>query len=142
MVKGLSYAEVEKSRRRYGTNAITARKKNSFFKKLLKNLTDPIIKVLIGALVITLLFGNSDGNIFESLGIAIAIAVSTLVSTLSEYGSEKAFRKMQNITELVIPSTVSFIGLEAFYNCNRLHNLTFEASPEVIGDEAFAVCAI
>lgn len=95
MVKGLSYAEVEKSRRRYGTNAITERRKNSFFKKLFKNLADPIIKVLIGALVVTLLFGNGDGNLFESLGIAIAIAVSTLVSTLSEYGSEKAFAKMQ-----------------------------------------------
>jgi len=95
MVKGLSYEEVERSRIKYGTNTITARKKNSFIKKLLKNLTDPIIKVLIGALIITLLFGNGDGNLFESVGIAIAIAVSTLVSTLSEYGSEKAFAKMQ-----------------------------------------------
>jgi len=95
MVKGLSYAEVELARKTYGSNTITAKKKNSFFKKLIKNLSDPIIKVLIGALTITLLFGSSDGNLFEAVGIGIAIAVSTLVSTLSEYGSEKAFAKMQ-----------------------------------------------
>lgn len=35
------------------------------------------------------------------MGIAIAIALATLVSTISEYGSESAFRKMQEDAERI-----------------------------------------
>ena len=39
------------------------------------------------------LFKNFDW--FETLGIVIAIFISSLISTISEYGSEKAFEKLQ-----------------------------------------------
>ena len=94
-LNGLSEKEVLASRNSYGSNVLESQVKTSFFKKLIKNLGDPIIKILIGAFFITLLF-SGKGSGFEALGIAVSILISTLVSTLSEYGSEKAFRKMQD----------------------------------------------
>lgn len=93
-MNGLSDRQVALSRERYGTNELEVRKGASFFEKLIKNLGDPIIKILIAAFFITVFFSGS-GGFYEAIGIAVSIVVSTVVSTLSEYGSEKAFRKMQ-----------------------------------------------
>ncbi len=92
-IKGLSEEQVRVSRQSHGSNVLQKKEKTSFFGKFIKNLGDPIIRILIIALFITLLF--SDGTYYESVGIAVSIFVSCTVSTLSEYGSEKAFRKMQ-----------------------------------------------
>lgn len=94
-VNGLSEGEVLKSRSKYGSNELIQAERTSFLKKLINNLKDPIIKILLIAFVVTLLFSGS-GGMFEALGIAVSILISTMVSTLSEFGSEKAFRKMQN----------------------------------------------
>lgn len=93
-ISGLTDDEVLRSRKENGSNVLEAKSKASFFKKLIKNLGDPIIRILIAAFVITLLLSGKDG-IPEALGIAASILISTLVSTVSEYGSEKAFQKMQ-----------------------------------------------
>lgn len=92
---GLNEEEVIKSRNQNGSNALVIKRNVSFFGKLIKNLGDPIIRILIVAFFVTLLFSGGEGNLFEALGIAASVVISTLVSTVSEYGSEKAFRKMQ-----------------------------------------------
>lgn len=94
-LKGLSREEVSSSRERYGSNALSEVKGQSFFKKLLGEFSDPIIKILLGALVITVIIPGGEGGSLDAVGIAIAVLLATVVSTLCEYGSEKAFRKMQ-----------------------------------------------
>lgn len=94
-IKGLSDSEVAKSRAEWGANVLAERKRPSFISKFVKNLGDPIIRVLIAAFFVTLLF-SGEGGTFEALGIAVSVFISTFVSTLSEYGSEKAFRRMQS----------------------------------------------
>ena len=93
--KGLTDEEAIISEKTNGRNVLTEKKGTSFFKKLLNNFGDPIIKILILALIVTVLLPGGDGSVFETVGIAAAILISTLVSTLSEHGSEKAFRRMQ-----------------------------------------------
>ena len=92
---GLNDEEVIKSRKKYGSNSITEKKQNKFIDFLLDALADPIIKILLIALAIKLVFLFKDFDLFETLGIVIAIFVATFISSLSEYGSEKAFNKMQ-----------------------------------------------
>ncbi len=98
-ISGLTDEQVRSSIQKYGKNELTHIKSESFFSRLLKSFRDPIIKILIFALLITLFLPGSGGGIFEAAGIAMSIVVSTLVSTLSEVGSEKAFRKMQKEAE-------------------------------------------
>ncbi len=92
--KGLTDREVQISAVRYGTNRLSKQKKQSFGARLLKNLGDPIIRILLAALGINLVFMLGSFDWFETIGIVLAISIATLVTTVSEYGSEKAFEKL------------------------------------------------
>lgn len=93
--KGLSDAQAEESRRLHGSNQLTRAKQNGFFRQFLSSFGDPIIKILLAALAINILFLFHRFDWYESAGIAVAIFLATFVSTLSEYGSESAFCKLQ-----------------------------------------------
>ena len=94
-MNGLTDEEVKISREKYGTNEITQTKNKKFFNIFLENLGDPIIKILLIALAVKLVFLMKDFNWYETIGIVIAILLASIVSTISEYGSEKAFEKLQ-----------------------------------------------
>ncbi len=95
MGNGLTSKEVIENRKKYGTNQISAKEKNSFFKLLIETMGDPIIKILLIALAVKTVFLFHDFDWFETLGIVIAIFIASLISTISEYGSEAAFEKLQ-----------------------------------------------
>ena len=95
MKQGLTEEEVIKSRETYGSNALENIDKVSFFKKLLESLGDPIIRILIIALGIKMVFLIKDFDWYETVGIVIAIFIASFISTISEYGSEQAFKKLQ-----------------------------------------------
>lgn len=96
---GLDEAKVLASREKYGENKLGAHKSKGLLSKIFENLSDPIIKILIGALVANIIFNFGNINWAECGGIILAIIISTLVSTLSERGSEKAFEKLQARSE-------------------------------------------
>ena len=64
---GLNDEEVIKSRKKYGSNSITEKKQNKFIDFLLDALADPIIKILLIALAIKLVFLFKDFDLFETL---------------------------------------------------------------------------
>lgn len=102
MYHGLNNDEVELNRKKYGTNGITNVKTKGFFRLLLESLGDPIIKILLVALAVKTLFLFKDSNYFETLGILIAIFLASFISTISEYGSEAAFRRLQEESSKIL----------------------------------------
>ncbi len=97
--RGLTDAEVEKSRKSFGENKMEKPVKKGFFKRYLENFSDPIIRILLGALFINIVFMIPDINWFECGGIAISVLASTLVSTYSEYSNENAFERLKEQSE-------------------------------------------
>ena len=95
MYNGLTDNEVIINRKKYGSNELKKTKKDSFFKLLIGTLGDPIIKILLIALAIKTIFLFKNFDWYETIGIVIAILLASLISTISEYGSEKAFEKLQ-----------------------------------------------
>ena len=95
MLNGLTDKEVIEQRKKYGSNEITRTKQKGIIRLFLESLGDPIIKILLIALGIKTMFLFHDFDWFETLGIIIAILIASLISTLSEYGSEAAFKKLQ-----------------------------------------------
>ena len=93
--RGLTDKEVLASREKHGINSISRKKRHGFWYNFGASFGDPVIKILLAALAINILFIAQNSNWFESAGIALAILLATLVSTLSEYGSESAFEKLQ-----------------------------------------------
>ena len=94
-MKGLTEKEVINNRKKYGTNKITSIKKDSFFMLFLESLGDPIIRILLIALGIKTIVLIKDFDWYETVGIVISIIIASLISTLSEYGSSKAFERLQ-----------------------------------------------
>lgn len=95
-VAGLSSTEAELSRKKHGSNVLTEKKKKSFMARFLSNLSDPIIKILIAALAVNLIFVFRGGDVFETIGIAISVFLAAFISTLSESGSEAAFKRLSD----------------------------------------------
>ena len=94
-INGLNNDEVRESRKKYGNNSISGKNKNTFFRLFVETLGDPIIKILLLALVIKTIFLFKDFDYFETIGIVAAIIITSLISAVSEYGSKKAFQSMQ-----------------------------------------------
>ena len=92
---GLTEEEVKVSRKKYGSNSLKNESNNSFINLFLESLGDPIIKILLVALGIKTIFLIQDFDWYETVGIVIAILIASLISSISEYGSEKAFKKLQ-----------------------------------------------
>ncbi|MBQ8392378.1 MAG: calcium-translocating P-type ATPase, PMCA-type [Clostridia bacterium] len=97
--RGLSDLQVEESRLRYGANILTPPKKKGFFRRYISNFSDPIIRVLLIALFVNIVFMLPDINWFECGGIVVSVLVSTLVSTYSEYSNENAFERLRAQSE-------------------------------------------
>ena len=95
MYTGLTDKEVIESRKKYGSNNIPRKKHDSFFKLLLSTLGDPIIKILLIALAVKIIFLFKNFNWYETIGIIISILLASFISSISEYGSASAFDKLQ-----------------------------------------------
>lgn len=106
MYQGLNNSEVEQNRKKYGNNNISNVKTSSFLKLLLESLGDPIIKILLIALAIKVVFLFKDFDYFETLGILIAIFLASFISTISEYGSEAAFRRLQEESSKILVKVI------------------------------------
>lgn len=89
--RGLSEDEVLRSREAHGTNRMSPPKRKGFLAHFVANLNDPIIRVLLIALAVNLLFIARSSDWIETAGIALSVFLATLISTLSECGSENAF---------------------------------------------------
>ena len=100
--KGLSAEQVVKSREKNGKNVISTARKASFFKSFISNLSDPIIRVLIIAMTLSVIFKFPNVNWIETGGIALSVIIATLVSTISEYSSSGAFERLKAESENVI----------------------------------------
>ena len=118
---GLSDREVSESRQTNGANVVTTQKSEGFYAKLLANLKDPIIVILLVALAVTVFLATLGfAPWYEGLGIAIAVVAATLIATWSEYSNENEFQRLleeaskvkvkvfrnKNITEIFIDDLV------------------------------------
>ncbi len=92
--RGLSENEVIASREKYGSNRMTPPKRKSFIAHFIGNLGDPVIKILLFALVVNMAFISQPSDWIETIGIALSVFLATFISTISECGSENAFSRL------------------------------------------------
>ena len=124
---GLSDKQVEVSRSKYGKNELPDVKRRTIINLIIESLGDPIIKILLIALAIKIVFMFKDFNWYETLGILIAIFLATFISTISEYGSEAAFKKLQEENK------------EVFVKVYRNNVLTNIKSSELVVDDVIII---
>ena len=104
---GLSSVEVEKSRLKNGLNILTPPPRESAFKKFLGCFNDPLIKILLLAMVMSvgiavyeaLFMGEGIQPFFEPLGIFIAILLATLIGFVLEQNANKKFEVLNQVND-------------------------------------------
>ena len=86
---GLTPSAVLESRRQFGSNVLTQHPPVPLWRKFLKGLKDPMILILLAALVVqAVLFLLKQAEWFEPAGILIAILIADGVAALSEHSQE------------------------------------------------------
>ena len=95
LLTGLTDEQVTASREIHGSNILKQVKQKGLLRQFIENLSDPIIRILLVALGINLIFTLNSSKWYDSIGIAVAILLSTLVAILSMHQSETAFKKLQ-----------------------------------------------
>lgn len=104
---GLTKKEVEESHALHGANVLTPPKRESLIIKFLACFSDPIIRILLVALLLSVgisvyQFLCDDGSVmlfFQPLGIFIAILLATLVGFVLEQRNEKTFRSLNEVND-------------------------------------------
>lgn len=99
---GLTSAQVKESRRKYGSNELTPPQRDPWWKLLLEKFTDPLIIILLVAVVISfipvlLVPGHS---MLESIGILGAVLLATTVSFVNEYRANKEFDILNKVNDV------------------------------------------
>lgn len=100
--KGLTTAQVLESRKLHGSNELTPPQRDPWWKLLLEKFTDPLIVILLVAVVISfipvlLVPGHS---MLESLGILGAVLLATTVSFINEYRASKEFDILNKVNDV------------------------------------------
>ena len=77
-ITGLTDAQVKENVAKFGDNSITEQARETFWDKLKGNFDDPIIKILIFALILNVFFAfMGKAEWYESVGIAMACLPKT-----------------------------------------------------------------
>ena len=105
--KGLTEAEVLKSREQYGVNILTPPEKESLLSKFLEKFEDPLIRILLVAGILSIgiacyeYFGLGHGwtVFFEPIGIFVAVLLATGLSFYFELIADKEFSILNQVND-------------------------------------------
>jgi Ca2+-transporting ATPase len=99
--QGLNHAEVRKRRSEYGKNALTSKEKKSPLSILIAQVNNPVIYLLVAAVIVSFIFGDLP----EAIAILVVILLNTAIGFWMEYRAQSsldALRKMAPLQVKVI----------------------------------------
>ena len=103
--KGLTTNEVEESRRKYGKNHIEPPIRDPWWKMYLETFEDPIIRLLLLAVVLSMIIAGykfyTTGVFewYEPIGVIIAIFLATYIGFINTWKAEKQFDILNKVNE-------------------------------------------
>lgn len=90
---GLSSDEANQRLTKYGFNVLTSHEHTSLVSKLLEQLVNPLILILLASAFISFLVGEYD----DAISISLAVLIVVTVAFVQEYKSEKSLEKLNSL---------------------------------------------
>ena len=109
--RGLTSAQVEENRAKYGSNVLTPPKKESLWKKFLEKFEDPIIRILLLAWVLSMVISavhcwgpeqKGFEAFLEPIGIFFAIFLASTIGFVFEVKAARAFEVLNTVNDDVM----------------------------------------
>ena len=116
--RGLSSFESKKRAMRYGKNVLTDEKKNNFWKKLGKQLSDFMVITLLVSAVISFIVSHIEGSrdYIDALIILFIVVLNTVIGILQESRAEKAIDSLKRLSSPVSPRSKEVLPPEEVPN--------------------------
>ncbi len=89
--QGLSSEEVKESREQFGENILTPSEKVSAWRLYLEKFEDPMIKILLFALFLSLIIAFIHNDFTEVIGVGVAVLLATTISFWFEWDAARKF---------------------------------------------------
>ncbi|MDE6314454.1 MAG: calcium-translocating P-type ATPase, PMCA-type [Lachnospiraceae bacterium] len=94
---GLTDAQVEESRKKYGSNQIKEAEPETFWQQFLAGFEDPMIKVLcVIAVIMIIMFFTGNSDWYEPVGTILAILIVNFVSAKTGVSNDQAYKKLKD----------------------------------------------
>lgn len=90
---GLASAVATAHQEKFGLNSLSKKKNISIWKLIINQFLDPVIYILGGAFIISIIFGE----ILEGFAILIVILITVLIGFFMEYKAKKSVEALQNL---------------------------------------------
>lgn len=98
--KGLTNAEVEQSRAKYGRNEIIEKEPDTLWDRIKEGFGDPMIKLLCAiAIIMGVMCAFGQAEWYEPVGTVIAILLVTIISAKTGMAADDEYRKLKNSTK-------------------------------------------
>lgn len=97
--RGLSRAEVNRSRSAHGRNVLAAPRGVAPARRFVSKFSDPIIKILLLAACLSFVVGVFEGSYAETIGIFCAVLVTTGVSAYFENAAARHYNRVRAISD-------------------------------------------
>ncbi|MFW5820181.1 MAG: cation-translocating P-type ATPase [Bacteroidota bacterium] len=94
--EGLKDREVKERRKKYGLNKLEKKKEKSLFRLFLDQLNNPVIYLLLAAVVISFIFKD----IPEAIAILIVIILNTVIGFWMEYQARTSMKALRELDKL------------------------------------------
>ena len=102
---GLGSAEVEQRLARGGSNALRSVPTVPAWKRLLAQFHDPLIYLLLGAIVVTLVVREIEGQTgwpFDAIAIAVIVVLNAILGFVQEARAENAAAALARLSEVIV----------------------------------------
>lgn len=96
---GLTEEEALNSRKQHGENLLTPPRRPSLWKLYFEKFADPIIRILLVAVLFSFIVSVLENEYAETIGILVAILLATGISFYFEYDANRKFDLLNTITE-------------------------------------------
>ncbi len=98
-MNGLTEKQVQVSRDKYGLNVLKQRKQKTKSKILLEILKDPIILIMLGAMILSILSNVDDKHFSEAFVIMLLVVINVVISFVQEVKTLAKLKSLEQMNE-------------------------------------------
>ena len=91
--RGLTQAQAEERHNTFGYNELVGKEEDPVWKKYLEQFKNPLILLLLGSAIVSVVMGQLD----DAASITLAIVIVVTVGFIQEYRSEKTLEKLKKL---------------------------------------------